>query len=116
MLKRRRQIAMRYNQGLKDLPVVLPVQQPKQIYQEYIIKVENMWDFKKYMDEKGVELLIRDTTPNHKLRGLDMDHFNLPITEKIAIKSVRLPTYPELTDKEVNYVIKCIRDYYKQSV
>jgi dTDP-4-amino-4,6-dideoxygalactose transaminase len=116
MLRRRRQIGMMYNKGLKGLPCTLPIQQEKQIYQEYIIKVENMWDFKKYMDKNGVELLIRDTTPNHKLKGLGMEHFDLPITEKIAIKSVRLPTYPELTDKEVNYVIKCIRDYYKQSV
>jgi dTDP-4-amino-4,6-dideoxygalactose transaminase len=116
MLKRRRQIGMMYNKGLKGLPCTLPFQQEKQIYQEYIIKVEDMWQFKDFMDKKGVELLIRDTTPNHKLKGLNMDHFNLPITEKLATRSVRLPTYPELTDKEVNFVIKYIRDYYQQSV
>lgn len=112
MLKRRRKISMMYNKGLKNLPCVLPTQQPKQIYQEYIIKVKNMWKFKKYMDKKGVELLIRDTTPNHKLKGLGMEHFNLPITERIAVESVRLPAYPELTDKEVEYVIDCIRNFY----
>jgi dTDP-4-amino-4,6-dideoxygalactose transaminase len=115
MLKRRRKIGMMYNKGLKNLPCVLPVQQSKQIYQEYIIKVENMWKFKEYMDKKGVELLIRDTTPNHKLKGLGMDHFDLPITEKIAGESVRLPTYPELTDKEVEFVINCVREFYKHA-
>ena len=112
MLRRRREIGMMYNKGLKNLPCVLPVQQQKQIYQEYIIKVKDMWKFKKYMDEKGVELLIRDTIPNHKLKGLAMEHFNLPITERIAKKSVRLPTYPELTDDEVEFVIKCIKEFY----
>jgi dTDP-4-amino-4,6-dideoxygalactose transaminase len=112
MLRRRREIGMMYNKGLKGLPCVLPVQQPKQIYQEYIIKMKDMWKFKKFMDENGVELLIRDTVPNHKLKGLGMEYFNLPITEKIAVESVRLPTYPELTDKEVNYVIKTIRKFY----
>jgi dTDP-4-amino-4,6-dideoxygalactose transaminase len=112
MLRRRREIGMMYNKGLKGLPCILPIQQPKQIYQEYIIKVKDMWEFKEYMDKKGVELLIRDTVPNHKLKGLGMEHFNLPITEEIAVESVRLPTYPELTDKEVNYVIKTIREYY----
>ena len=112
MLKRRREIAMMYNKGLKGLPCVLPIQQPRQIYQEYIIKVKNMWKFKKYMDKKGVELLIRDTIPNHKLKGLEMSHFKLPITEKIATESVRLPTYPELTNKEVEYVISCIKEFY----
>jgi Predicted pyridoxal phosphate-dependent enzyme apparently involved in regulation of cell wall biogenesis len=114
MLKRRRQIAMRYNQGLKDLPVVLPVQQPKQIYQEYIIKTDDIWKFKKYMETKGVELLVRDTTPNHKMPGLGLEHFNLPVTEKIAKELVRLPIYPELTDSEVDYVIKCVRGFYAQ--
>jgi dTDP-4-amino-4,6-dideoxygalactose transaminase len=90
----------------------LPIQQSKQIYQEYIIKVKDMWKFKKYMDKKGVELLIRDTVPNHKLNGLGMGHFNLPITEKIAVESVRLPIYPELTDKEVKYVIDSVRKFY----
>ena len=112
MLKRRRKIGMRYNNGLKNLPCVLPIQQSKQIYQEYIIKVKDMWKFKKYMDKKGVELLIRDTVPNHKLNGLGMGHFNLPITEKIAVESVRLPIYPELTDKEVKYVIDSVRKFY----
>ena len=112
MLRRRREIGMMYNNGLKNLPCVLPIQQPKQIYQEYIIKVKDMWKFKKYMDRKGVELLIRDTVPNHKLNGLGMGHFNLPITERIAVESVRLPIYPELTDKEVKYVINCVRKFY----
>jgi len=112
MLRRRREIGMMYDKGLKNLPCVLPIQQPKQIYQEYIIKVKDMWRFKKYMDRKGVELLIRDTIPNHKLNGLGMGHFNLPITEKIAEESVRLPTYPELTDKEIKYVINCIKEFF----
>jgi len=113
MLRRRREIGMMYNKGLKNLPCVLPTQQPKQIYQEYIIKVKDMWKLKKYMDKKGVELLIRDTIPNHKLKGLGMEYFNLPVTERIAGESVRLPIYPELTDKEVKYVINCLKEFYK---
>ncbi len=112
MLRRRRAIGMMYNKGLKNLPCVLPVQQSGQIYQEYILKIKDMGKFKKYMDERGVELLVRDTIPNHKLKGLGMEHFKLPITERIATESVRLPTYPELTDQEVFYVIECIKEFY----
>ena len=64
------------------------------------------------MDKQGVELLIRDTIPNHKLKGLGMSHFRLPVTERIAVQSVRLPTYPELRDDEVKYVIDSIRKFY----
>ena len=112
MLKRRRDIGMMYNEGLKDLPCILPVQQPKQIYQEYIIRVWNRLGFMKHMQDNGVELLVRDTTPNHKIKGLGLEHFNLPLTEEMAQDVVRLPTYSELTDKEVEYVIKTIQDFY----
>lgn len=113
MLKRRRQIGMMYNKGLKDLPIELPIQQDEQIYQEYIIKIPDMWKFKEYMDEQGIELLIRDTTPNHKLLGLGLEHFNLPITDALATSSVRLPTYPELTNLEIKTIIKAIRKFYE---
>lgn len=115
MLRRRREIGMMYNKGLKGLPCVLPLQQPEQIYQEYIIKVDDARAFKNALAKKGVELLVRDTTPNHKLKGLGLDHFNLPVTEKIAQACVRLPIYPELTDREVKYVIACVKNYYQRT-
>ncbi|MCU0652654.1 MAG: DegT/DnrJ/EryC1/StrS family aminotransferase [Candidatus Pacebacteria bacterium] len=112
MLRRRRAIGMKYEKGLKDLPIELPTQQPQQIFQEYIIKVPDIWKFKKFMQSKNVELLIRDTTPNHKLPGLGLEQFDLPVTERIAKELVRLPIYPELTDAEVDYVIACVREFF----
>lgn len=114
MLKRRAEIAKKYNAGFKDMPFALPLQQEGQIYQEYIIRVPKMWEFKKFMDKKGVELLIRDTTPNHKLKGLGLEHFNLPVTERMAGEAVRLPTYPELTNKELDYIIKCVKEFFNE--
>lgn len=118
MLKRRREIGMLYNEQLKKLQdyyqfIELPLQQKEQIYQEYIIKIPDMWNFKKFMDKKGIELLIRDTTPNHKLKGLGLEHFSLPITESLATSSVRLPTYPELRDDEVRTIIKAIWEFFQ---
>lgn len=112
MLERRKEIGKMYNDGLSDLPLTLPVQQLEQIYQEYIIRVNDRPEFMKYMMEHGVELLVRDTTPNHKLKGLGLEHFSLPLTEEMATDVVRLPTYPELTDDEVSYIINTIREYY----
>jgi len=113
MLERRREIGQLYNKGLRDLPISLPVQQEEQIYQEYIIGVPDMWKFKKYMDKVGIELLIRDVVPNHKLKGLGLEHFNLPITERMAKEAVRLPTYPELTDIELLYIVKKINQFFE---
>lgn len=117
MLKKRREIGMMYNKGLKGLPLILPIQYPKQIYQEYILRLgsaKKRINFCNFLAKNGVETLVRDTTPNHKLRGLGLDHFHLPITEKMAIDGVRLPLYPELTDQEVNYVIKCVKKFFQR--
>ena len=112
MLRRRKQIGQMYNKGLKDLPIQLPIQQEGQIYQEFIISIPDMKEFKKHMDSKGIELLIRDTTPNHVMYEWYFGKLSLPVTERHAISSVRLPTYPELTDKEVKEIIKAIQEYY----
>jgi len=114
MLERRREIGMMYNEGLKSIKdIKLPLQQKDQIYQEYIIRVLDIWKLKDYMEnEKNIELLIRDTTPNHLLKGLNLEHFDLPVTEKMATEIVRLPLYPELTNEEVNYVIKSVNEFY----
>lgn len=113
MLKRRAQIGEMYNDGLAHLPIILPIQQPGQIYQEYIIRVTDRPKFMKFMLDEGVELLVRDTTPNHKLPGLGLEHFKLPVTEIMATDVVRLPTYPEMTDEEVLYVIQAIQKYFE---
>lgn len=111
MLKRRREIAMMYNKAFKDLPINLPIQQKGQIYQEYIIREPRMWEFQKHMTNWGVELLIRDTTPTHKLPGLGFK-CKLPVTEAHASSSVRLPTYPELRNSEIREIIKAVRAFY----
>lgn len=133
MLARRRAICMMYNEGLKKLdrnwmlkegkikendygifPLELPIQQKNQIYQEYIVKIKDMWKFKAFMDKKGIELLIRDTTPNHKIYARFFPkNLKLPVTEELATSSVRLPTYPELRNDEVKTIISAINEFYK---
>jgi len=120
MIKRRREISMRYNKGLKALEdlglIELPIQQKEQIYQEYIIRLKDMWKFKKFMDKKGIELLIRDTTPNHKMYEWYFGKLSLPITEAHATASVRLPTYPELTNDEVNKIIVATWQFFGKKI
>lgn len=119
MLSRRKDIAIMYNEGLSYLAdkgiIELPIQQKGQIFQEYIIRIPNMWEFKSYMDYKGIELLIRDVTPNHVLYRKYFPNVKLPVTETLATSSVRLPTYPELKNSEVREIIKAINEFYASS-
>ena len=111
-LLKRLAIAVLYNSGLKDNPnFLLPVQYEGQVYQEYILRFlteKQRVAFQKHMQKHGIELLVRDVTPNHKLKGYERElgHFKLPVTEAVAKTTARLPIYPELTLKEVKEIIK----------
>ena len=114
-LARRRQIAEMYNHGLSETQLLLPLQQKGQIYQEYICMPrtrEERVKFCNFMRKKGVELLVRDTTPNHVMYKWFFGELSLPVTEKHAELSVRIPVYPELTDSEVEYIIERINEFY----
>ena len=113
LLARRKKIAEKYNKAFANLPnLEIPNLPEGCVVQEYILKTSFQKEFVEHMKKCGVELLIRDTIPNHKLKGLGLDQFNLPVTERIAQNAVRLPIYPELTSKEQSYIIKCVRKYY----
>ena len=116
MLARRKRIADIYCKGLQRLPIQLPIYGEGDVIQEFIVRIGNDEErqrFKKHMDKWGVELLIRDTTPYNKVKNLFLDKFDLPTTESISKDACRLPAYPELTDKEVKYIIKAIRNFYE---
>lgn len=115
LLERRKEIGEYYDSHLEDLPIELPSHQDGEVIQEYIVKVDDNVGFKQYMDSQGIEVLVRDTIPNHKLDGLNLQHFHLPVTELIALGAVRLPCYPELTNKELALVVKAIKKYYGRS-
>ena len=61
---------------------------------------------------KGIEVLVRDVIPNHKMKGLGLEHFNLPVTEAMAVSAVRLPTFPELHNDEISAIIRAVKNYY----
>ncbi len=111
MLKRRKEIAEMYNKGITNEKIEKPIQYDGQIYSEYIINVDDPLKFKKYMEKKGIETLIRDLVPNHLLKGLNLSHFSLPITEELAKVQARLPIYPELRNAEVKQIIKAVNKY-----
>lgn len=117
MLERRKQIADMYIAGLKNTPLKLPEYGEGDVIQEFIVRIgtdEERQRFKAFMDEKGIELLIRETTPNHKVKDLGLDYFNLPVTENISTDACRLPCYPELTDEEIKYICESINEFYKK--
>lgn len=118
ILKRREEIALSYLGALNSYQIAgklkLPHIQKGRVWQEFHLRIlgGKREAFAAHMAKLGVETLTRDVVPNHKMPGLGLDHYNLPVTEMLAREVTRLPLHEWLTDKEVNYVIKCVQQFY----
>ncbi|MCJ7787027.1 DegT/DnrJ/EryC1/StrS family aminotransferase, partial [Patescibacteria group bacterium] len=82
------------------------------IYQNYVLRVSRRDELAMYLKERGAETLIKDPIALHHHPALGLSNFRLPYTEQLAKEVISLPIYPELTNKEVKYVIDCIRKFY----
>jgi len=119
-IKRRREIAKIYNDGLSKIPEIKPPPVPDtdprffDVYQNYVLRVPKRDELFNFLKEESVETLIKDPIPNHFHKNLGLSHFHLPNTEHFAKEVISLPMYPELTNKQVEYVIEAIHKFYKK--
>ncbi|MHA2276498.1 MAG: DegT/DnrJ/EryC1/StrS family aminotransferase [Candidatus Kariarchaeaceae archaeon] len=115
-IKRRREIADQYKNGLNDISELhLPHYSDDRfldVYQNYVIQTSQRDDFVKNLRESGIEILISWPIPMHKQESLNLN-FNLPVTENISNTVVSLPMFPELSDDEVQTVIDSVRGFFK---
>ena len=117
-VERRRYIADLYHKNLKGLgEIILPPSVDSDsnhfdIYQNYEIEAEKRDQLKEYLSGKGVGTLIQwGGRAVHEFRDLGFKQ-SLPFTEKIMRNSLMLPLNMTVTDDEVKYICKCVRDFY----
>lgn len=111
-LKRRQEIADKYDRGLVDMPVTLSFKQPGRVYQDYVIRVEDKTGLVAHLKENGVGILGHNLIPNHHYKVLN--HFHLPNTDKYIAQQIRIPCNQNLTNEEQDYIIKTIREFYQR--
>ncbi len=119
-IKRRRTIAEIYRDGLSGIKALkLPHFDDSRgrhydIYQNYVIRAHGRDALVEHLTKTGIETLVSWRKPTHKHPGLKLQHFKLPMTEKISREVVSLPMNTEVSDQQVQYVIKCIRNFYSR--
>ena len=106
----RRRIAVRYDDGLRDTGLTLPVRRAdtEHVFHLYVVRSPRRDELQAALKERGVGTLVHYPVPVHlqpayrgRLPGSDA----LPETERAAREVLSLPMYPELTDGEVARVI-----------
>ena len=118
-IKRRREIATLYNNGLKNIPeIVTPDFKNSRffdVWQNYVIRTKNRNKLKDYLEKEAkVETLISWPSPTYKEPVLQPNKIHLPETEKICKEVISLPMYPELTDSQIKYVVQSVKKFYKR--
>lgn len=82
-------------------------------WHKYSIQTIDQFPLRAYLKEKGIETKIHYDTALPSYSAIFMNTDGLfPNADKLARLSVSLPIYPELTDAEVEYVVKSIQEYY----
>jgi len=113
----RRKHAAYLNQKLKNIDSIdLPIetQQFKHVYQMYTIKLKkgNRDELVKKLKQKGIEASVHFDPPVH-LQSYYHQKDRLPITEKLSKSIITLPMFPQLTKKELDYMIITIKRLIK---
>ena len=118
----RRDIVNRYSRGLKDVEgIILPNIDQKHAMHLYVIRLKlELWqisrnEFINKMNKKGIGLAVHYKPIHHlsfykKMYNLKNDDY--PRANELFNSIVSLPIYPLLSNKEVDYIVDCIKDLF----
>lgn len=120
-IERRRELAGLYHKGLPDLQGLRLPPPPESdgrffdVYQNYVIRSKERDSLVTCLRESDIEILISWPKPMHHHDALGLKRFYLPKTEQISNEVLSLPMYPELSDEQVDYVIKAIHNFHNET-
>lgn len=110
-LKRRKEIAAVYDEGLKDSSVQTPFYNEGHAFHLYIIKSENRKALYDYLRTKNIFAQVH-YIPVHLMpyyRQLGFRKGDFPVAESYYERCLSLPMYPALTPEQQKYVIDSIK-------
>ena len=120
VIERRRAVAQLYNDLLKDFEEIqLPPHPNKNsdhfdVYQNYEITVDKRDELKKYLSEKNIGTLIQWGGKGiHHFRNLGFTQV-LPNTDKFFERSIMLPMNLFISNDDVDYICKSIKEFYRK--
>lgn len=117
-IERRRSIAARYQAGLGDLAELTLPPAPGadarhfDVYQNYELAADRRDELRTYLDNHGVKTIIQWAgTPVHQFKELGF-RVELPKTDTFFKRCLMLPMNSAVTDEEIDYIVKVIRNFY----
>lgn len=111
-LRRREEVAKKYDEGLAKLPLVPAHRQEGRVYQDYVIRVDEPDRLEEFLRERGIQTIGTGLVPNHFYKKLHL-RYDLPYTVDYLAHQIRLPCNPYITDAQVDEVIAAIQEFFR---
>ncbi|MDR5702657.1 MAG: DegT/DnrJ/EryC1/StrS family aminotransferase [Armatimonadota bacterium] len=117
--RRRQEIAAIYTEALNPLSpaIVLPYIQPfvEPVWHQYVLRCAERDKLRTHLRENGIETMIHYPVPPHLQPGYkEYRGQRFSITEELARTSLSLPVGPELSDGDVEYIVRSIGEWFKK--
>ena len=113
---RRKKIASSYKDAFSEIPDLLLPHYDKpgfdHVYQNYVVRSKQGDEFSDYLKKNGIEVLIQFRKPYYRHEALELVDRGFPETEALSREVCSLPMNVEMTDDEIEYVIKTVRAFY----
>ncbi len=115
-IERRKEIARRYRAGLRDLQGLLLPHYDRpgfdHVYQNYVVRSYRGDAFSDFLKQNGIEVLTQFRKPYYRHEALKLADRGFPETETLSREVCSLPMNVEISDGDVDYVIRTVRGFY----
>jgi aminotransferase EvaB len=114
-IARRRELARRYDQALKNTGLILPIekQNSMHVYHLYVVRHPGRDKIIEELKKKDIMVNIHYPWPVHIMEGFSQLGYkkgSFPITEKLASEIFSLPIYPYLPHEKQDMVIEVLKN------
>lgn len=117
----RQAYAHTYTEHLEGLVEAVPVCKPwgSHVYYVYVVQVPHREYFREVLEQEGIATGIHYPIPVHLQAACAQYGYkrgSFPVTEAASQRIVSLPMYPELTDEQIQVIVKAIRKSFSLRV
>jgi aminotransferase EvaB len=110
----RRQIATRYDEALRDLPLRLPAP-VESVHHLYVVRTPMREGLRQFLEQRGIASDVHYPIPDHRQKiEAGSAHPPLPVCEEACAQVLSLPCYPGMPAAHVEAVIEGVRAFFAQ--
>lgn len=116
-ITRRRAIAQKYSDELKDIVTIPTVKFERHVYHLYVIRAKNRDKLKEFLANSGISTGIHYPVPLPFLKAysyLGYRPADFPVAYAFKDELLSLPIYSDMTDEQVDFVIEKVKNGIRQ--